>query len=94
MPVDRFIHPRLGHSEKVNQLTDLEARVWIQYLLSSDDFGVMRCSSVNLQADNDALARRPKNAVQRALERVLEVGLIQEFEHQGQRFVFQPDWQR
>jgi len=94
MPANRFLHPNLGHSEKVNTLTDLEARVWTQYLLSADDYGVMRLSAVNVQADNDSLHTRPTRTIQRCLERIVEVGLVVEFQHQGQRFICQLDWHK
>lgn len=93
MPDDRLLHKRAGHSEKVTTLTDFEFRVWIQYQWSADDFGVMRLSAVNLQADNDALAKKPIRMVQRAFERVVAVELVFAFEHQGRRYVHQRDWQ-
>lgn len=93
MPDDRLLHKRAGHSEKVTSLTDFEFRVWIQYQWSADDFGVMRLSAVNLQADNDALAKKPIRVVQRAFERVRDTELIYEFEHQGRQYVYQRDWQ-
>lgn len=93
MPDDRFLHRRAGHGSKVNLLTDLEYRVWTQYMLSADDFGVMRASAVTLQADNDHLANRPAKVVQRALEVVIKSGLVREFEHQKRRYIYQHDWQ-
>jgi hypothetical protein len=94
MPVDRFLHPLLGHSEKVMLLTDLEYRVWTQYLMSADDFGVMRASAVTLQDDNGYLESKPVKIIQRCLDRLITIGLIAEFGHQGRRHVFQPDWQK
>jgi hypothetical protein len=93
MPADRLLHPRCGHSEKVSALTGDEYRVWTQYLLSADDFGVMVRSAVKLQADNYALQRLTAKRVERLLERVITMGLIHPFDHQGRRFVYQHDWQ-
>lgn len=93
MPADRLFHPKLGHSRKIALLTDGEFRVWAQYILSSDDFGVMRFSAVTLQADNDALNARPQRIVQRAFARLVAVGLLHDFEHQGRAYVYQHDWQ-
>ncbi len=93
MPADRLFHPRLGHSDKVTLLTDFEYRVWSQYILSADDFGVLRCSAVTLQSENDALGARKPAVVQRALDRLITVQLVQAYEHQGRGYVCQRDWQ-
>lgn len=93
MPDDRLFHKRLGHSEKVSQLTDFEALVWHQYILSADDFGVMRFSAVTLQADSDRMAGRAVKVVTRALENVRNVGLVDTFDHQGRTYCYQRDWQ-
>lgn len=93
MPDDRLFHKRLGHSEKINKLTDFEDRVWRAYVLSADDFGVMRFSAITLQADHDYCARRPIKTVQKALETVQKLGLIRTFEHQSRTYCYQHDWQ-
>jgi hypothetical protein len=93
VPDDRFIHPRLGHSTKVCMLTDLEFRVWTQYLLSADDGGVMRSSALTIQADNDALAKRSQRQIHHALDHMVTIGLLLEFEHQGRKYVCDPNWQ-
>lgn len=93
MPADRLLHPRCGKSLKVSMLTDLEYRVWTQYLLSADDFGVMPMSTTKLKADNHHLERRPVKQLQRCLEALVACGLIAKFEHQGRAFVYQCDWQ-
>ena len=92
MPADRFLHPRLGHSRKVNALTHLEYRVWTQYQLSADDFGVLLLSPTVIQADNDALDREPRDVIAATLHRIVEVGLTVSFDHQGQPYMCQLDW--
>lgn len=93
MPADRLFHPRAGHSRKVNALSDFEFRVWWTYELAADDFGVMRRSAVVLQAANDVLAKRAPRVVEKALDRLVEVGLLIAFRHQDESFVCQLDWQ-
>src|SRR4051794_12258086 len=93
MPDDRLFHKRAGHSEKVNSLTDFEELVWRCYIMSADDFGVMRFSAITLQADSDRMASKPAKAIQRALERIEAVGLVETFQHQGRSYAFQRDWQ-
>ena len=94
MPADRLLHPRAGRSHKVTILTDLEYRVWTQYLLSADDFGVMHATSHALQNDNLHLANRPAKMIRRCLEALIKAELVLAFEHQGQPYVFQHDWQK
>lgn len=93
MPADRLFHARLGHSAKVSGLSDLEYRVWTTYVLAADDFGVMRADAVAFQAAHDALRTRPAGEVAACIERIHEVGLVETFEHQGARYLFQADWQ-
>jgi len=93
MPDERFLHKRLGHSEKVCSLTDFEFRVWVQYQLSADDYGLMLFTAAKPQADNVFLARKPQRLVVRALETVASVGLVHTFEHQGLQYAYQTDWQ-
>lgn len=93
MPQDRLRSPRGGHGRRTTSLSDFEFRVWDQYQLSADDFGVMRLSAITVMADNDSLADRAPDDVQAALERIAAVELVAIFEHQGRRYVCQLDWQ-
>ena len=92
MLADRLLHARLGHSAKVSSLSDLEFRVWATYLLAADDFGVMRAEAVAFQAAHDGLSARPAKAIKRCIERLVKVGLVAAFVHQGSRYLYQPDW--
>lgn len=93
MPDDRILSSRHGHGDRSSCLTDLEFRVWEQYLHSADDFGVMRYSHFPIQSDNAALAKRPKGIIQRALDAIVTIRLVVPFTHQQHTFVCQLDWQ-
>lgn len=94
MPDDRLFHKTLGHSEKVNSLTDLEEIVWRTYVNGgSDDFGVMRFDAAPLQNAHDRLLARPARQVMKMLERVAAIGLVETFTHQTRTYCFQVDWQ-
>lgn len=93
MPDDRFFHKRAGHSDKVNNLTDFEELVWRYYVLSADDFGVMKFSPDRIRADHERAAAKPLKVVQRALERIVDVGLVHRFEHQGRAYIYSRNWQ-
>jgi hypothetical protein len=89
----RIVHRAAGQGDRTTLLTDFEYRVWVQYILSADDFGIMLASPLPLQTDSRSLRQRPTASVQKALERLIELKLVSTFEHQQDRFVWQPDWQ-
>lgn len=93
MPEDRLIHRRCLQSDRVANLTDFEFRVWMTYELAADDYGVMRFSAAALRSANDALEHKPTKILLVAFQRLVSVGLIRTFEHQGKAYVYQHDWQ-
>lgn len=93
MSDDRIVSRRESGGARIRQLNDFEYRVWSQYRLSADDFGVMVASASVLRGDNPYLDGKPFKKVQQALERILAVGLIYPFVMQDLRYVWQLDWQ-
>lgn len=93
MPDDRLLHSRLGYSAKVSGLDHLTYRVWTQYLLSADDYGVMPCNAAVIRGANLALAKVPEDEIHACLETIITCELVLAFEHQGQRYVCSPEWQ-
>lgn len=89
----RFLHKKGMKGERVIALDHLPFRVWVQYQLSADDFGVMRASASVLRADNPRLEREPLKRVVGAMGIVLASGLLQTFAHQGADYWWQTDWQ-
>lgn len=93
MAENRFLHPRLGHSFKVSALSDFEFRVWVQYLLSADDYGVMPMSPALLRGANQALAGRPDDAILGALDTIVAAQLVTKFTHQHYGYLATALWQ-
>jgi hypothetical protein len=93
MPDNRFLHRCQGHSEKLSGLTHLEYRVWTQYLLSADDYGVMPDSASIIRGDNFALEAEPEETIAAAMETLKRIGLVQTFTHQGRRYLWSASWQ-
>lgn len=91
--VARLLHKRGSNGERVIGLDHLAHRVWIQYVLSADDYGVMRASVSVLRADNRKLEQEPLKRLERAMADVLSSTLVRAFTHQGTTYWWQDDWQ-
>lgn len=89
----RILHKKGSHGERIIALDHLDFRVWVQYVLSADDYGVMRASASVLMADNPRLEREPVRRLERAMAAIVTSGLVQTFTHQGVTFWWQDDWQ-
>lgn len=93
MPTYRLIEKSAGTGERITQLSHLGFRVWAQYQLSADDFGVCPAEAVKFQGDNLALQREPAKRIQEQIETLIAVGLCGEFKDGARRYLFQFDWQ-
>lgn len=93
MPQDRIRSPLGSQGRRLTSLDDFAFRVWDQYQLSADDFGVMRDSSTVVRADNKRLELASDAAVRAALDALVRVGLVVRFTHQDEPYLAQSDWQ-
>lgn len=93
MPVDRLLHPRIGDSDKIAKLTDMEFRAWIAYILAADDFGVLPMLASKLQGAERSLANRKRVQVDRALVQMVDLGLVRRFDHQSGSYIWSAPWQ-
>lgn len=94
MGADRFIHKRAGSGDRVNQLGNLEFRLWIFYELGADDFGVLRYDVASFIEAHAYFGRREKPAALRtALDRMVETMRLTRFTAHGLEYLCQSDWQ-
>lgn len=89
----RLLHKRGSHGDRIVALSHLEHRVWVQYVLSADDYGVMRASASVLRADNPRLEREPMRVIEAAMKQIVASTLVSVFTHQSGTFWWQLDWQ-
>jgi hypothetical protein len=93
MPDHRLTPKREGFSDKINALDHLAYRVWQQYKLSADDYGVMPDLAASIQAGNRRLAKEPARAITACLNTFVDCGLLHRFTHQGQDYLYSRVWQ-
>jgi len=93
MPTHRVIEKTAGTGERTGSLSHLGFRVWMQYQLSADDYGVCPAEAEKLRGDNPALHAEPNKKIQEQIERLIEVKLCGSFMDGKRRYLFQRDWQ-
>jgi hypothetical protein len=89
----RLIHRVAGTGERSGSLNHLQFRVWVQYKLSADDYGVCPAEATKIQGDNPALQREPAKRIQQAIEALIAAPLVGFFLDGKRRYLYQPDWQ-
>lgn len=89
----RLIFRNAATGERTSSLSHLGFRVWTQYQLSSDDFGVCPALAAKLQGDNDALHAEPEKRIQAEIENLIAINLCQVFTDGRRRYLYQWDWQ-
>lgn len=93
MANQRMIHKEAATGDRTTELDAFEFRVWVQYQLSADDFGVCPAVALKFQGENRWLAKQRTAKVQAAIERLVVVNLVQVFSDKGTRYLYQWDWQ-
>lgn len=93
MAQHRLIHRKVATGERSSGLSHLGFRVWVQYMLSADDYGVCPAEATKLQGDNPTLAKETQKRVQAEIENLIAVKLCGVFMDGSRRYLYQPDWQ-
>lgn len=93
MPTHRCIEKSAGTGERVSALSHFGFRVWLQYQLSADDYGVCPAEAMKLQGENLALQQEPTRKVQAQIERLIDLQLCGVFQDGSRRYLYQSDWQ-
>lgn len=93
MATHRVIEKSAGTGERSGSLSHLGFRVWVQYMLSADDYGVCPAEAAKLQGDNPALNDEPMKRVQDQIENLVTIGLCGAFKDGKRRYLYQTDWQ-
>lgn len=93
MPTHRLIEKSAGTGERATALDHFGFRVWMQYQLSADDFGVCPAEAFKLQGENLALQRESSADVQAQIEILITSGLCGVFLDGTRRYLYQQDWQ-
>lgn len=93
MATYRLIHCVAATGERSSSLNHLQFRVWMQYQLSADDYGICPADASKFRGDNPALREESDRKVQTAIEAVIKVGLVGTFMDGRLRYLYQHDWQ-
>jgi hypothetical protein len=94
MPDHRLTPKREGFSDKITALDDLAYRIWQQYKLSADDYGVMPDLAASIMGGNRRLAKVQPRVIESKLQGFVECGLLHRFVHQGQGYLYSRVWQK
>jgi hypothetical protein len=93
MPDHRLTPKREGFSDKITALDDLAYRIWQQYKLSADDYGVMPDLAASIMGGNRRLAKVQPRVIESKLQGFVDSGLLHRFTHQGQAYLYSRVWQ-
>jgi hypothetical protein len=94
MPDHRLTPKREGFSDKITALDDLAYRIWQQYKLSADDYGVMPDLAASIMGGNRRLAKVQPRVIESKLQGFVDCGLLHRFVHQGQGYLYSRVWQK
>jgi len=93
MATYRLIHKEASTGARSSGLDDLMFRVWVQYMLSADDYGVCPAVPAKFQGDNPRLAKVSVKKLREAIGALVMSGLVRLFKDGENQYLYQHDWQ-